>query len=249
MLIFLWPVELTGHFFGMPGYELKDVPISLSCIPEEARDNYANYKCRQSIASIEQLLKDTDKNTFTISTGELVSVLGNNVYQDYNCVQVKAKFNKTRLIELVNSVRNRISDFNIAIQKEDSNVGNAQFGIDSNIKPTKVTQIFNTTISGGTANIIGIANDSKISIDIINNDFASLEKALLGNAILKEDISKLKVAINEDPSPTTKGIFGPCVSKWIGKMIKKSAEGIWNIGINVAGGILAQSISKYYGFN
>ena len=66
--------------------------------------------------------------------------------------------------------------------------------------------------------------------------------------LFRSDIVELNEALINDGQPETKNQFGTGVSNWIGKMIKKAANGSWNVGISVAGHLLAEALSKYYGF-
>jgi len=53
----IWALTVKGHFFGPYGSGLKNAPIPSMCIPQSIRDDYLKYKCRQSIASLEAMLK------------------------------------------------------------------------------------------------------------------------------------------------------------------------------------------------
>lgn len=245
----IWPLELKGHFCGPFGSGIRNAPIPLVCIPEKARTHYQRYQCRQSIASIEAILKQSEggSGTLQVSTGDLALALGGKVYLDQNCVQAWAEFSQGELVELLNAVRNRILDFAIALWKESPTAGEPASSSTRSLEPSKVTQIFNTTVYGGAANLVGTAHDSSITFDIVINDFASLARVLKEKGIADSDIKELQAAINSDPRPTEKERFGPKVSSWIAKMMKKAADGGWDIGISVAGTLLAQAIAKYYG--
>ena len=244
----IWPLEVKGHFAGPFGSGIQNAPIPSVCLPKKARDAYQNYKCRQSITSIEEMLKRSDKGKLRVSTGDLAVVLGTNVYEYQNCIQAWAEFSVGNLIELLNTVRNRILDFALTIWKEAPTAGNQTGKSEQVIESGRVTQIFNTTIYGGAASIVGSATESLITINISQNDLNSLEKALLSNAVAEEDIKALRVAIKSDGQIEKERGFGPRVSSWIAGMMKKAADGSWGVGIGAAGNLLAQAISKYYGF-
>jgi hypothetical protein len=244
----IWPLQLKGHFSGPFGSGMKNAPIPLICLPEDVREKYEKYECRQSIASIEQLIKGYQKGSLYVPTGDLSVFLGTNVYKGQNCVQAWAEFGVGSLLELLNAVRNRILDFSLAIWKENPNAGDTSTHSGKAIEPARVTQIFNTTVYGGAANLIGNAPDSRITFNLITNDFSSLEDALLRNGISKEDVEDLRAALEADTRPASKERFGPRVSAWISGMMKKAAEGSWSVTISVAGNLLAKAISKYYGF-
>jgi len=243
----IWPLEVKGHFRGPYGSGIENAPIPLICIPVKVRDAYQNYKCRQSIATIEQLLKGSHGGTLNVPTFDLAVVLGTKVYQGYNCVQTWAEFSAVALVELLNTVRNRILDFSLAIRKEYPDAGSNLSKAGNNIEPTKVTQIFNTTVYGGAANLVGTASESQIIFDVTTNDLLSLERVLIANNVSDEDISELKAALQDDPPAKLQGRFGPRVSGWISKMVGKACEGSWGISIGAAGKLLADAISRYYG--
>ena len=173
--------------------------------------------------------------------------LGTNVYQDLNCLYAWCEFSASQLLEVLNTVRNRILDFSIAIGKENPTAGEDSIS-DSLIKPTKVTQIFETTVLGGYANVIGTTQESHINIEVRSNDLSSLEKHLQEIKVPKRSIAELKEILNNESHPTTSERVGPRVNHWIAKMVTKAAEGSWKVSIAVASKLLADAISKFYGF-
>ena len=245
----VWPLEVKGHFLGPMGSGLRNAPIPLACLPEKVRKRYMYYECRSSIASIEAILIEAPPGkTVTVSTADLAVKLGGKVYQHQNCIQAWAEFGTSALVELLNSVRNRLLDFALAVWKEAPDAGEIGNGSSAKLEVKRVTQIFNTTVYGGSANIVGTSSASAITFNIGAKDFSSLERVLLENGVTQEEITLLRSVIDSEPAPVTKDKFGPRVSAWIAKMIGKAAEGSWNIGIGAAGNLLAQAIAKYYGF-
>jgi AbiTii len=243
----IWSLEVKGHFSGSFGSALRNAPIPIACLPEKMRKHYKRYECRQSIASIEEILKKSDGGTVEVSTGDLALILGTKVYQDQNCIQAWAEFSTGQLVELVNTVRNRILDFALAVWKEAPTAGDSGTEITPKIEAKRVTQIFNTTVYGGSANLVGTANASLIEFDIRAKDFSSLERVLRDNGVPETELVELHTAIESEEKPKLSQGFGPKVSSWISKMMGKAAEGSWNIGLGAAGNLLAQAIAKYYG--
>src|SRR5262245_11454756 len=60
-----WPLEVRGHFSGPFGSSMRNVIIPALTIPEGVRDTVSTFQCRQSIASIEQSLRDATDSTLT----------------------------------------------------------------------------------------------------------------------------------------------------------------------------------------
>jgi hypothetical protein len=243
----IWPLEVKGHFTGPFGSGLRNVPIPHISLPEKTRHAYQNYKCRQSIASIEAMLNKSEKGSLRVSTGDLAVALGTEVYQNQNCLQAWAEFGLNNLIELLNTVRNRILDFALAIWKEAPTAGEGSGSMTSDIEPGRVTQIFNTTVYGGAANLVGSATNSPVSFAVSQNDLSSLEKVLCDNGVQDSEMAELRTAITTEGRPQKGQGFGPAVSSWIAKMMKKAAEGSWAIGLKAAGSLLEKAITNYYG--
>jgi hypothetical protein len=219
-------------------------------LPEKARPYYEEYSCRESISAIQRLVKkkhSDDGASLRLPTGDLPLLLGNNVYRGYSCAESWGEVSEGNFIEILNSVRNRILDFILAIEKQEPEAGESVSSPEKRIEPDKVTQTFYTTVYGGSANIVGTATHSKVTFSITPNDFASLEQFLRQNEVSDEDIAELQQALVEEPPPTDQKKFGPRISAWLGKMVAKAAEGSWNTSIAAAGNLLAQAIMKYYG--
>lgn len=119
----------------------------------ESRETYKRWKCRLSIANIEETVRKSDRDRLSVTTGNLAVVIGTKLYEDqmYNCAHTWAEFGRGHLVELLNTVRNRILDFALAMEKENPSAGEKEE--DKNraetIAPSGVTQIFNTTVYGG----------------------------------------------------------------------------------------------------
>lgn len=246
----MWPLEVKGNFSGPYGSELRNVSIPLNFLPENARDSYRNYQCRQSIASLVAIVdkdKNSDDGIIQVEAAGLAIILGRNVYKYQNCIAAWGEIGIGHIIDLLNAVRNRILDFALAVSKQYPEAGELNKMADHNISQSTITQIFYTTVHGGSANLVGTTTDSSIAFNIVTNDFPSLARALTDKGILTEDITELEAAVDSDPRPITESALGPKVSQWIAKMVQKAADGSWNIGVGAAGGLLAQAIAKYYG--
>ena len=243
-----WPLQLKGHFSGPFQSGIRNAPIPIVCLPKDIREAYENYECRQSVAALEELAK-TSEGTLTLSTGDLNVVLGMKVYQGQNCIQAWAEVGKGNIIEVLNTVRNRVLDFALALWKKSPTAGDLNDDARDRIQPGQVTQIFHTTVyEGGAATVVGTAQNSSVNT-IVQNDFASLRRYLEEQGVNAEDVKGLHTALLEDKKPASQEALGPKVSSWIGKMVGKAAAGTWKIGAGVAAKILTDAILRHYGFS
>ncbi|HZT28443.1 MAG TPA: hypothetical protein VFA33_01075 [Bryobacteraceae bacterium] len=243
----VWPMDLKGDFAGPFGSGLRNMPIPLATIPEEARTTFEEYRCRESVANVEATLKRSKRGTLQVPTGDLALLLGTGVYQRQNCIQAWGEFGVGNLAELLNSVRNRILDFALAVWKAQPQAGEAGNQVPK-MEPSRVTQIFHTTVYGGSTNVVGTATASHMAFTVGASDFSSLRRALRENHVSEDDIAELQDAVESEKTPARPESYGPKVSSWIAKMFKKASDGTWTIGITAAGQILPKLIAKYYGF-
>ena len=242
----VWGLQVRGNFVAPYGSSLEKVPIPPARLPKEVRKTYNEYKFRLSIATIESMLEKNNTDMIQINTNDL-SLNLNNVYQDMDCLECWGEFSPTNLVELLNTVRNRILDFSLAVWKEHPKAGETNSSAPESPSSDKITQIFNMTVHGGTANLVGTANNSSVAFNIGSNDFESVRRALQSNGVSEQDITELERALAVDKPPQSPEQFGPKVSSWIAGMMKKASEGTWSVGIATAGNLLAKIISEYYG--
>ena len=211
----IWRLEVFGNFAGPFGSGIRNAPIPLdllSFLPDKTKESYRRYQCRESIAAIEATLGASKTGRVAVSTGNLAVVNGTKLYQTQNCMQTWAQFEKGRLVEVANAVRNRVLDFALAIGEESPNAGETGSNAPETIEPSKVTQIFYATVHGSSANIVGAATASPVTFNIGTKDFSALERVLGDKSVSAEDIDELKTALDTDPAPLTYEKFEPNVS-------------------------------------
>ena len=243
----VWPMVLKGKFTGRFGTGDTNIPIPSIAIPERFREEFSRYECRESVTSIGASLKMDHTGLFQVPMGDLHVALGMNVYQNQNCNLAWGEFSARNLVEILNTVRNKILDFALALWKKDPKVGELGEKADDELQPQMINQIFNMTIHGGSFGLIGNANSSSIEVNVRQYDFESLSDVLRKNGVSSEDIEELRRVLESDDKPSQPGRFGAGVSAWIEKMVGKAASGTWDIAAGTAGGFLSQVLTKYFG--
>ena len=238
----VWSLQVKGDFVGLH-QSISNQTIPPALLPEDVRKSYNNYEFRENIANVEYYLEENKTGIIYVSTQDLALTLGTKVFKQMNCLECWAEFSMSNFVELLNSVRNRLLEFLVTVQKEHSNVDK----IDSNPLDSpnsgKITQIFYTTVYGGSANFVGTSNDSSLAFNIGLNDFESVRCVLQENGVSEKDIIELKNALVDDKPSQTTGSFGPKVSSWITSMMQKAADGTWNIGTGAAANLLSNLLS------
>ena len=242
----VWGMQWKGHFSGYFGSGLRNAPIPPACLPKGLQNALSQFHCRQSIAAIESMLIDKKNQCMTVSNPNVAVAIGDSLYVDMNCMQAWGEFGAERFADVLNAVRNRLLDFVLAIWKEDPTAG--EIGTTHHKLESKtVTQIFNTTVYGGGANVVGKASNSQLTVSVIQHDRESLFEQLRDHGVTDDDLVVLDEALRGEPRPVENGKFGPRVASWIAQMIGKASTGVWEIGVGAAGDLLAAAIGQYYG--
>ena len=188
----VWSLQVKGNFAGPYGSGLRNAPITPALLPKDVRGSYMEYEFRMGIATVESALKENDSGIIQVDTGDLSLTLGATVYKDMICLECWAEFSKTNFVELLNTVRDRILDFSLAVWKEHPNAGDPKSNAPESPSSDTITQIFNTTVYGGPANLVGTAKDSSIEFNIVPTDFESMRRVLQANGISEGDIADLR---------------------------------------------------------
>lgn len=147
--------------------------------------------------------------------------------------------------QALSAAKDKLLEFMLEIEKE--------FGLETEIEDlkrnsSKVNYIMATTINNnGDGNLVNTGDHTKItaSINISMGSKNQLEQILRDNSVEQADISEL-LAVIDTEVPTPSG-YGTKVNLWLQKMLAKSLDGSWQVGIGAAGTLLADAIKKYHG--
>ena len=104
-------------------------------------------------------------------------------------------------------------------------------------------------IIDGDGNFINTGDKNKISnkVKIQKGDISAFRSELEKAKISEPDIAEIiEIVQEEKPDPQTNKI-GPKASGWMKKMIGKSIDGSWQIGLGASGELIASLIANYYG--
>ena len=149
----IFEVTSKGNFLGGFGASLRNAGIPLICIPEKAQKGISHCYMSESAASIEILVKESVEGSVREPWNpDFVASISEQIYQNMRCMEAWKELPRTSLIAILDEIRNRILNFVLQIEAENPAAGEAEI----NSKPVpseKVTQIFNTHISGDAQNV------------------------------------------------------------------------------------------------
>lgn len=107
-------VAYRGTFSGSFGSSLKNAPIPPALINEVAGEHFTRYKMKDSISAISALATETRR----IDGGNLPILLQGKIHPDYVCNEVFGIISDADLVRILDTVRNRVLDFTIEIEKQ-----------------------------------------------------------------------------------------------------------------------------------
>ncbi len=241
-------VSYRGTFSGAFGGGVKNAPIPSYLIEKYAGNGWTKHKVRHSIAAVEELVKEIkDGKEFGINSSDLILALQGNIYNELSCNEISSVISPTNFYDIKQTVRNRILELTIELEKSVSGAINVNFGssISDKKETEQVQQISQQIIYENVHN--AVAGSGHVSVAITERDSESFVKYLVKSGISESDASEL-VKIMETKKPkSTDEPFGEKTQEWIVSNIKKATDGTWKIGVSVASKVLTEAAIKFYG--
>ncbi|MGO4998344.1 AbiTii domain-containing protein [Oceanisphaera sp. W20_SRM_FM3] len=170
-------VACKGHFSGAFGSGLRYADIPSHCIPKEIRGQLFTSNLTIPVSSIESLIRECSDGVIAQPwNSNLTVILGKKIYEGMHCLEAWRSIPENTLVGLLDKVRNKILDFVLEIEGENPAAGEAPV----NSKPVpeeKVSQIFNTYITGDVQNLATASNH--VTQHAVKNDNNQLFNELL----------------------------------------------------------------------
>ena len=249
------PVSYIGHFSGPFGSGIQNAPIPPYLIEKFAGKHWTLYELRQSVAAIDNLITGDDRNgTFSIEASNLILLLQGKIYPDYACNGIDGTISKSCLVALQNAVRTKILELTIQLEQSIPEAAAITLGppaAQSDTKEkelvTRITQqIVHGNVHGNLTALSDNAKQSSLTLNIQARDNNAFVKALVDAGIPEPDACELGEIVRSEEPESKEEPFGTKAKAWIGRNIKKAADGTWNVGIAVATKLLTEAAMKYY---
>lgn len=245
-------VSYRGTFSGVYGSGVKNAQIPPYLIEQYAGKSWTHYEVRESISAIDEMVgshKNDDGGTFGFDASNLILLLQGKIYEGYACNDISGSISPTSFYEIQQTVRSRILELTIKLEKSVPGAIHVAFGeVGSNKKQTdQVQQISQQIIYGNVSTAVAGGAGANIAVEITERDNNSFIHHLVESGIPKTDAAELvNIMEVEEPSSLDEP-FGEKAKNWVAKNIKKAAEGTWQVGVSVASKVLTEAALKYYG--
>ncbi|HLO18787.1 MAG TPA: hypothetical protein VK206_28405 [Anaerolineales bacterium] len=255
--------ELNGYEGGeLPSYrkchaEVKGKNPFHGLIPIGFPDNefeqlISTVPISNSVSGLYDLIENANNQgtlyrQMPIEAQRMVSQLLDAPFQN---IEVYWVLQRSQIVEILDAVRNTILEWSLRLESEGILGDGLSFSDNEKQKASSSTVIQHVE-TFNLQGVLGSVTDSivtqNLQMTVQKNDLDGLRNYLYSLKIDDEDIQELEDALQADPKPKRNKKFGEKVSAWMGKMVQKAASGGWEIGVAVAGQLLANAISSYYG--
>ena len=244
--------EVQGHFGGPFGSGMQNAPIPAMGFPESFRDGQLfSIEFRQSVAELTRLagaessLRADWPADAVAYTNALLQRGEVNLYEGMGLQQAWRRVSPTQLEAIVDTVRTRILDLALSLERVDPSAGEPGSSVPESEVKTIVTNVY-----GGSPNIAVASTGVEQNVVLPRQgDEAALIALLSELGVPAAEIDELRVALREDEADGASATDspGPRVTSWIGRVWTWSASAGGHVGTAAAGNLIAQAIAAYLG--
>lgn len=233
-----WDNKVPHVFKYIVAYSIKHYRTTvteLGEIVEEIKNEVQEHHCRrlQRISKVADEINVEIGQVWNRKYDEKIKDYGE---QDFRHVEQVYRDTRDMAVNLldISNLASRLKDY----------IGRSSNNME---KKNKLGDLSNNTFNGHTTIIVG--DNNNVNYTITEGSFDSLKNMLSKNGVSSGDISELKMILESEDPNYEKKIFGNLANGWVSKMISKSLDGSWAIGIGTAGNLLADGIKAYYGWH
>ncbi|MDI2594316.1 hypothetical protein POF45_23200 [Pseudomonas sp. 681] len=242
-------VDSYGSFHGgLRQANRLQIPVGI--LPEKLQEQFRHAHMTSSISGYAALLVGDKTGRVTEQWPlELAIQYASTLTPGMQCVAAWKEIPIGAVVRLLDSVKTRILDYVIDLDREAPNAGETPIGSHPPLSNEKMTQIFNNTINGNVGNISNSGENftQNASTQLGNWDSLTAQLTSLGLKpadfeAMQDDLDQAK-ATNDDKEKSTKA------SSWISRLTMKAFEGASGVGIEAAAAGVAKAIGAYVGLS
>jgi len=240
-------MSFIGQFSGPFGSGLRNAPIPPYLIAQIAGDGWEHFNIRYSAAAVDNIVA-TGKGV-TLDLSNLALLIQGKIYENMACNQLTGYVSDSAMLEVSNSIRNRILELTIALDRSLPNSSAVEVS-DFTQNGELATQVFNQTVYGGITNIQNTGESQIVQIQIRQKDDKDLIDALLEVGLSKSDSEELGALISEEPledQGSGEPEFGQKVKGWLAERISNGTDAGIKGGITALVQIAKEAGLQYWG--
>jgi len=245
--------ELRVHSYGTfhGGFrQANRLQIPVSILPENLQEQYRHAYLGASISVYAELLRgDTTGRIEEPWPVELAVHWASKVTKDMQCVAAWKEIPIGAVVRLLDSVKTRILDYAIDLEREAPNAGETPIGSQPPLSSEKMTKIFNNNIYGSVGNISNEGENFTQNASIQLGNWDSLTKQLTSLGLNPTDFEDMQGELDEAIATKDEKEKSAKASSWISRLTMKAVEGATGVGIEAAAAGVAKAIGAYVGLS
>lgn len=239
-----------GSFHG-PFATAARMQIPVSILPDQMQERFSNAYLGSSISAYAAML-DGEKSGSLQEPWPLNLAVhyASKIMHNMQCVAAWKEIPNGAVVRLLDSVKTRILGFAIDLEREAPNSGDTPIGGSPPLSSEKMTQIFNTNISGNVGNLSNSGeNFSQNTSNVVKAaDWDSLSNSLVKLGLTPEDFGEMRTEFDRIASLESENEEKTSVAgNWIRRLSGKVASGAGGVGFEVAAAGVAKAIAAYLG--
>lgn len=243
------PAHVKGNVTNN-AYSYTDHPLPTMHLTKEQRKGLEELEMRDSIAVLEGLAKHDTKGLQRPLPLEYAAFFNKALTGGYKVQQAWCDIGIGRFAQITAQVRSKLLDFLLEVSEK---VGTdmSEQAVKRVAQSPEAGSMFNNAIFGDNVTIlVGHNNQQSVRNSVERGDFESLAAFLRAKQVEEPDVTALQRAIDADSSSAevSDKKFGPETRSWLSRMMDKAINTAWQVEIGVAGGLLTNALSKYYGW-
>jgi AbiTii len=240
-------VDSYGSFIGaFARADRLQIPVSI--LPEELREQYRHAYMGSSISAYTALLEG-DKTGRVEEPWPIGLAIhhASKLTPEMQCVAAWKEIPLGAVVRLLDSVKTRVLGFAIDLEREAPNAGDIPIGSQPPLSTEKMTQIFNTNITGNVGNLANSSENFSQSASIQPGNWDSLEQRLLSLGLRPIDLEGMRTELERAAASQEQSERAAVAGTWIGRLAAKAIGGVSGVGIEVAATGIAKAIAAYLG--
>ena len=242
-------ISFRGVWSGPFGSGVNNAPIPPYLVEKYAGKSWTKMDMRESIATVDELAAGEGDSIF-IDMSNLILKLQGKVYPHFSCLSVEGEVSKHTMREIQSSVRNRVLELTIELEKAVPVVVEVKLGesvTDSKDTADTVTHVFNQTIYGSNMTVSNTGDGAQVNLAVTIGDSSSLVQELENSGIPKEAAREFADTLASEQPDGPDRPLGERARKWLARNIEKAADGTWKVGVGIASKVLEEAAMRYYG--
>jgi hypothetical protein len=240
-----------GDFVGPFGMRGNGLQIPLALLPEHLQQSWREIRMGEAISAYQSLLDNDGNGSARIPWPVGLAVkYASKLTPNMQCVSAWVEIPLPAIHKLINAVKTAVLGFAIDIERESQDAGESPIGAPRPISEEKVTQIFNTNITGSVGNVANGGTDFKQTgtVNVQAGDWAALQRCLTALGIASEATPALKAEL--DTLQVEGAVDGKSRGREIlGRLMSKVATSGAGVVVEIAATGIAKAIAGYLGFH